>query len=329
MRLLCDEIPLTYTVTNDGTGDATNVEIIDELPAEQVTADGQNAIRIAVGNLGPGESKEYIINTRAQDTGMFRSKAHARADGGLRGESLATETVVVQPQLSISKIGPDREYIGRKVTYTITVSNIGDAPSTDTVLEDKVPGGVTNIVASHGASVRGTSIVWDLGTVGIDRSKEVTVSYIPSRPGSYTSKAMAMAYCAEGVTASVDTSIQGIPAILLEVVDLSDPIEVGQDESYLITVTNQGTEADTNILINCWVEEGSMKYISSSGTTREAFANGKVTFQPVERLEPGEKASWKVIVRALKACDCRFKVTMNSDQLGRDVMETEATRFYE
>jgi hypothetical protein len=72
-----------------------------------------------------------------------------------------------------------------------------------------------------------------------------------------------------------------------------------------------------------------MKYISSSGATKEAFANGRVTFQPLDRLDPGEKASWKVIVRGTEPCDCRFKVTMNSDQLGRDVMETEATRFYE
>lgn len=327
-RLVCDEIPLTYTVKNEGTGDATNVNIIDELPADQITEDGSSTVNIAVGTLAPGESRDYIINTRAQDTGMFRSKARVRADGGLRGESLATETIVVQPQLSISKDGPEKEYIGRKVTYTISVTNNGDAPATDTILEDKVPAGVTNIQASHNGTVRGNSIVWDLGTIGIDRSKDVSISYIPSRTGSFTSKATAMAVCAEGVTASIATSIQGIPAILLEVVDLADPVEVGQEESYLITVTNQGSEADTNIIVKCFLEPH-MKYISSSGATKEAFANGRVTFQPLDRLDPGEKASWKVIVRGTEPCDCRFKVTMNSDQLGRDVMETEATRFYE
>ena len=71
-----------------------------------------------------------------------------------------------------------------------------------------------------------------------------------------------------------------------------------------------------------------MKYISSSGATKEAFANGAVTFEPVDVLDPGEKVSWKIVVRATGVGDVRFKVTMNSDQLGRDVEETEATRFY-
>lgn len=326
-KLLCDEIPLTFVVKNQGTGIASNVEISDELPADMETMDGQKSINIAVGALQPGESKEFTIKTRARNTGTFISKAHAKADNGLRSESDATQTIVTQPTLQISKIGPEREYLGRKVDYTITVTNTGDSPATNTILEDRVPAGVTNIIVSDGGRVEGDSVTWDLGTIGIDRSRNVMVSYIPARAGTFSSQATALATCAEGVTASVDTSIKGVPAILLEVVDLSDPIEVGQDETYLITVTNQGTEADTNILIKCFVEDN-MKYISSSGATKEAFANGAITFEPVDVLDPGEKASWKVIVRATGVGDVRFKVTMNSDQLGRDVEETEASRFY-
>jgi uncharacterized repeat protein (TIGR01451 family) len=326
--LLCDEIPLTFRVENKGSGNADNVTIVDELPADLITQDGSSRVDISVGTLEPGESKEYTVITRAQDTGTFTSKAMARAEGGLRSESDITQTVVTQPELRISKTGPDHQYFGKKVTYTITVTNVGDSPSSNTVLEDKVPVGVTNIVTSNGGSIRGSSVVWDLGTIGIDRSKEVTISYVPARTGTLSSKATAMATCAEGVTAMIDTSIAGIPAILLEVIDIADPIEVGNEESYLITVTNQGTEVDTNIVIKCFLESN-MKYVSSSGSTKVAFANGTVTFNPVEKLEPGDKASWKINVRAMSPGDVRFKATMTSDELGREVMETEATRFYE
>ena len=36
----------------------------------------------------------------------------------------------------------------------------------------------------------------------------------------------------------------------------------------------------------------------------------------------------EVVVKAIKPGDVRFRVTMNSDQLTRDVEETEATKFY-
>ena len=47
------------------------------------------------------------------------------------------------------------------------------------------------------------------------------------------------------------------------------------------------------------------------------------------RMAPGEKATWTVTVKALKAGDVRFKTKMTSDQLGRPVEETEATNLYE
>ena len=327
-KTLCDDIPLTYVVKNRGTGDATNVEIIDELQGEQMTAEGGNRISIAVGTLKAGESKEYTVITRAQRTGTFSSKAMARADAGLRAESRLPATIVSQSELQISKAGPDREYLGRKVNYTILLKNTGDSPATDTVLEDKVPAGVTSIIVSDGGIVAGDKVVWNLGTIGVGKSKAVSVSYVPTMAGTYTAKATARATCAEGATVSVDTMIEGVAAILLEVVDLSDPIEVGHNETYLVTVTNQGTKADTNIRINCFLED-TMKFVSSTGETQTQATNGKIAFQPLDTLEPGDKATWKVVVQAMGAGDVRFRVTMDSDQLTRNVVETEATNFYE
>ena len=46
-------------------------------------------------------------------------------------------------------------------------------------------------------------------------------------------------------------------------------------------------------------------------------------------LAPKAKATWEVQVKSIKPGDVRFKVNMNSDQLDRDVEETESTNFYE
>ena len=45
-------------------------------------------------------------------------------------------------------------------------------------------------------------------------------------------------------------------------------------------------------------------------------------------LQPGARAEWQVVVKAVKAGDVRFKVEMTSDQLSRPVEETEATNLY-
>jgi len=283
-ELICNDIPLTYTVTNQGTGTATNVKIVDQLPQGLVTESGE--------------------------------------------QSAMTRTVVTEPVLNIIKTGPAKQYLGRRVTYTITVSNTGDTPATDTILEETLPANVTGITASHGGTVTGSKVVWRLGTIGEGDYREVTLSYTPPSSGTYYSKATATARCAEGATATLDTTIEGVAAILLEVVDVSDPIEVGQNETYLITVTNQGTKPDTNIRINCFLED-TMEFVSASGETKPWTTNGTIGFQPLESLAPGARATWKVVVRAVDGGDVRFRVTLDSDQLTRNVVETEATNFYE
>jgi len=295
-ELICNDIPLTYTVTNQGTGTATNVKIVDQLPQGLVTESGEQSVEIQVGSLGPGESREYTVMTRARQPGTFASSAVGTAAGALRVESAMTRTVVTEPVLNIIKTGPAKQYLGRRVTYTITVSNTGDTPATDTILEETLPANVTGITASHGGTVTGSKVVWRLGTIGEGDYREVTLSYTPPSSGTYYSKATATARCAEGATATLDTTIEGVAAILLEVVDVSDPIEVGQNETYLITVTNQGTKPDTNIRINCFLED-TMEFVSASGETKPWTTNGTIGFQPLESLAPGARATWKVVGR--------------------------------
>jgi uncharacterized repeat protein (TIGR01451 family) len=115
--------------------------------------------------------------------------------------------------------------------------------------------------------------------------------------------------------------------MLLEVVDVSDPIEIGQSEKYIISVTNQGSATGTNIQVSCMLEDG-MEYISSAGPTKAEIEGNKISFGALASLAPKAKAEWHVNVRAAGEGDMRFKVMLGSDQLKRLVEETESTNFY-
>ena len=111
-------------------------------------------------------------------------------------------------------------------------------------------------------------------------------------------------------------------------VDITDPVEVGQQTTYVITVTNQGSAADTNIRIVTKLP-AEQSFVTATGATN-ATANGKtITFAPLGSLAPGASTSWRVTVRADSAADSRFSVEMTSDNLTSPVNETEATNLYE
>jgi len=325
--LICDPIPAKFVVSNSGTGAAKNVVITDALPEGLTTSEGKSSMRFNAGTLGPGQSKEFSASLKASKTGKYTNKAVATSAGGAKAQATST-TVVRQPVLAITKTGPKRQYLGRSISYDITVTNKGDAPAANAVIEDTIPAGVTSTKVSSGGTVVGSKAVWRVGTIPVNGSKKVSISYTPSRAGTFSNKATASARCTDTVSASARTGVVGIPAVLLEVIDLIDPVEVGGQTTYVITATNQGSMAGTDIRIVCTLEEN-QQFVSASGATRGSAEGGTVTFAPLPSLAPKAKAVWRVVVKAVKAGDVRFTVAMNTAQLGRSVDETEATNFYE
>jgi len=326
--ILCDPIPIKLAVANTGTGAVQGVRIVDTLPEGMTTADGKTQIVFNAGTLAAGQSKEFEATLKASKTGAHINKAVATSSSGLKAEAI-TETIVRKPVLAITKTGPARPvYMGRPVTYEITVTSKGDTPATNVVLEDTIPQGVQNVKPTAGGTAAGSKVVWQLGTMAVNTSKKVSVTYTPVTPGTLSNTATVVGACADAVSATAKTRIIGIAAVLLEVVDTDDPVLIGGETTYIITATNQGGIASTNVEITASWEEA-QEYVSSSGDTQGRVEGNSVKFTPLPSLAAKAKATWKVVVRAVKPGDIRFKVMMNTAELGRSVDETEATQQYE
>ncbi|MBN2132454.1 MAG: DUF11 domain-containing protein, partial [Sedimentisphaerales bacterium] len=326
--LLCEAIPVEYTITNTGTGMAREVQIVDTLPAGMQTADGKDKVTLDVGSLLAGESRQFAVKLRAIKVGTFTNKAIASSTTGLKAESDVTVLNVRQPVLTITKSGPQRQYLGRSVAYEITVFNKGSGPARETVVEDIIPPGVTSIEATAGAQFSASKLVWELGTLEPNGSKKVRVSYVPTKEGEVVATATASAYCAEMVTDSAKTIVTGIAAPRLDVVDLEDPVEVGGTTTYVITVTNPGSAADRNIRVTCLLDER-LQYVSAAGATAGSVMGRTVNFAPLASLDIKDKATWRVVVRGARPGDALFKATMYTDSLALPVEETEATHIYQ
>ncbi len=325
--LLCDTIPITLVVSNTGTGVAQNIQVRESLPPGMKTLDGKSNIVQEIGMLKAGESREIAFTAKADRTGEFNNTATLVAEGGLQAESNTTTTFVKQPVLTITKTGPKKSYTGRNITYHIVVTNKGNGPAASTILEDVIPVNASFVNAGQGGVLSGSTITWNLGTLQPRDSRKVSVTLKDNGLGEVRNTATVKATCANPVSASVTTNVLGIAAILLEVIDLTDPIEIGDNETYEIAVTNQGSDYSTNIKITCTLED-TMQYVSFSGPTRGISDGKTVIFDSLASLAPKAKTTWKVVVKALSPGDVRFKVEMIEDCLNRPVEETEATNFY-
>jgi len=281
-----------------------------------------------VGALRSGQSRSFSAYLKATRTGTLISKARVVSSSNAQAESTGTPIAIRRPVLAVTRTSPERIYLGRPVTYEISVANRGDGPANDTVLEDTLPTGVTDIQSSPEAEVMGTKLTWTLGTIAPNSAKSVRVSYTPNAPGVLTSSLTANARAAESASATSRIAVVGIPTLRMDIVDLEDPVEVGEVVTYVITAMNDGSATDHNVRIVCELED-KLQYVSASGSSQVSLAGRTLTFAPLRSLGPTEKATWRVVTKAVRAADIRFSVTLTSDSLSRPIVETEATFLYE
>jgi uncharacterized repeat protein (TIGR01451 family) len=322
--LVCDPIPLQFVVTNSGTGTVRDVRITDTLPNGLATPDGANVIVLDAGDLAAGQSRAFDATVRASTTGEYSNTAEARDTSGLTASASAT-TIVRQPVLVVEKQGPQMRYIGRSATFKITVANTGDAPARDVVLTDALPRGLEPVTVDGGQYAE-DRVIWNLGTLPPGRARTVSLTVKGNQAGTFRNTATAEAYCARAAATAV-VEYRGIPAMLLEVVDAPDPIEIGSTVTYTIEVTNQGSAVGTNIVIEGTLPE-QLQFVSTAGPVPGTVTGQTVRFAPLASLAPKAKVTYQVVARGLQEVDARFKVTMTGDQMTSPVEETESTHVY-
>ena len=323
---VCDPIAATFTVKNTGSSTLTMVKITDSLPAGLKTADGQSSLTFDAGTLAPGASKEFKANLMAGSTGKFDNTANASCAQNVKAEAKASVTVTA-PLLAITCEAPAERFAGRPIDVCFTVANKGDRAAANTVVEVPLPAGTTFSSATAGGTVTAGKIVWNLGSIAPGASTKVCATIVRPTPGSVTATATAKSACSKDAVTACTAKVVGIPAVLLEVVDIEDPIEVGKNQTYVIKVTNQGTAPDSNVRLTFKLE-AAQDYVSGTGPTA-VTANGRtITTAPLLTLAPKAEAVYRIVVKANKAGDVRFATSLLTDKMTRPVEETESTNQY-
>ncbi len=324
--LINAKLPVNIVFRNTGEATVLNAKMVHSLPKGLLEFKGRSTIDIVIGNLNPGEKKEFPIDLKGVQTGKFETTLTAVADEGVTA-SASLATTITKPVLAIVGEAPNRRFVGRETPYDITVKNTGDAIADKMVVNLSLPDGVTLQSATEGGQAKGQEVAWNLGSLAPGASKKVTAIAVVRNIMVARAIATAEAVEAEKVEVPMVTNVAGVAGLLTTLVDINDPVPLGQETTYQITATNTGSLPSTGVKVKCILEE-SMEYINSSGATKGQIDGKVLTFEPLPGLNPQAAATWRVVVKAAKEGDVRFRVLVESDQLDRPVELFESTHFY-
>jgi len=323
--LLNEHFTYTVVVSNVGSAVARNVVMTDTLPPGIVHDSGSKTITQRMGDLVPRQASSVSIPVRAAQRGRWQNTAAANASnaGEVRDDVI---TVVATRDLAIRKTGTTETFVGKRASYTIVVSNRGDTRLTDVVVTDTAPPD-TRIAAAPGGTINGNQVTWRIASLAPGAEETLSLSLVPSRIGRFCNQASVVT--AEGLRGSAEacTIVRGLAALLIEMVDVKDPIMKGDSTSMRIRITNQGSADDRNVRLTLFFPP-ELSPSSPAGATQGRVEGTTVIFSPYPVLAPQQRIEYSVRITGRQAGDARTRAQMTSDLIRTPVTEEESTHVY-
>ena len=294
---------LTYTIalTNNGNADGT-VTVTDEIPtgttlvADSITANGSyneenktitwTDVKVEAGKTAEVSFKA-IINSDTKTSVTNK----AVIDGNKPTEEVETKIANITGAKSVDK---STAKVGDTLTYTITLTNSGNADGTVTVT-DEIPTG-TRIKDENttGYNKETNTMTWSNVEVKAGKSVELTLEVVVKDDTTDTVKNVAKIDNKE-IPEKPETKVANITGT--KTVDKTEA-KVGDTLTYTITLTNNGN-ADGTVTVTDEIPAGTT-LVEKSITNNGVESNGTITWTDVE-------------VKAGDTVEVSFKVTINSD----------------
>jgi hypothetical protein len=306
----------TVTIRNPGTGTAENVEIM--------LSEDLGGQRASVGNIQPGEERNFEVELIPGDAGSLSLEAFAKAD--TLEHSAKKEIIVRRGDLEITLDGPPAAYAGTTCIYRVKVKNVGDAIAREVLAAAVLPIGAKYIGGIESAEVVNNGLRWTIGNlpIGEERSFEIQCSY--SQAGDLKFETGVRAADDLAATHTVQTQVAALADVVLSVESPKGPLPIQEQVTYLIKVKNRGTSAGKLLQVAMQFSEG----IEPVGATGASFdiEPGQITFQPIESLDVDQEIVIRVQAIASDSGNHRFRAVLTGNDPVCEEIAQGTTRFY-
>ena len=296
-----DSIDYTITVNNIGKADAKHVVVVDRLDKGlKYVSSSHNGVYDAashtvtwVVDIGAGSSLDLTVTASAEEYGVLTNIVSV-------GDKSASVDVNVPEIIPNKTADIENPNFGDNVTYTVTVTNDGNADAKAVVVRD-VLGKDLKFVSATGTYTfdeATNTITW---TVDVDAGKTETFTVVATviNYGNVTNSLV--------VGNKTFNKNVTVPEITPDkTVDNENP-NFGDNLTYTVTVKNEGDGNATDVIIVDTLGKG-LEYVSSTGN----YDNKTNTITWKVNLASGETKTFTVVAKIVGYTDVTNEVTVGN-----------------
>ena len=296
-----DSIDYTITVNNIGKADAKHVVVVDRLDKGlKYVSSSHNGVYDEVAHtvtwvvdIAAGSSLDLTVTASAEEYGVLTNIVSV----GDKNASVDVNVPEIIPNKTADIENPN---FGDNVTYTVTVTNDGNADAKAVVVRD-VLGKDLKFVSATGNYTfdeATNTITW---TVDVDAGKTETFTVVATviNYGNVTNSLV--------VGNKTFNKNVTVPEITPDkTVDNENP-NFGDNLTYTVTVKNEGNGNATDVIIVDTLGKG-LEYVSSTGN----YDNKTNTIAWKVNLASGETKTFTVVAKIVGYTDVTNKVTVGN-----------------
>jgi uncharacterized repeat protein (TIGR01451 family) len=320
-------------VSNRGTVPLTGVGLIDKLPEGLEHASGKATLAWTVGQLGPGEARTIDYQVTARKAGRLCNRVAASGDGGLIDEAESCVVVGGQPggaappggpgpapaaapgKLTLSMTGPPQRFVNRPATFQITVTNTGPGNVGNVVITDVLPAQTTLVSASDNGRLTGNQVQWLIGTLRPGARRTVQLALQAQAAGAIVNRATATGDGGQSVPAETKTLFEGATGLTFDLDVKDNPVEVGGQTTFIVTVLNQGTAPANKVQVSVTLPD-QVQIIDANGPAKYQQQGQQVTFEPLDGLRPQTEVRYQINVKAVREGDGKARAELRGEAIG-------------
>lgn len=326
--MLGDPASQFITVSNPGTGTAHDVKVEARLSEGLEHGSRGEKLIMEVGSIGPGETRTVRLGLDAIKGGPQTINVTATSNSEAGGTATA-QVNVIAPSLKIAVDGPGLRYKGRNAKYTLTVSNDGSVANNNIRVSQVVADGFKFVSADRSGKYDPStkSVQWFLGRLEPGQNAKVVCELNATTLGDFAHTVAVLSDSGVRAEAKIETKVDGVASLTMELVDIDDPVETGVETMYEIRVKNEGSKPAAGVSIACELPAG-MQLITAKAPVDAIVEGRQILFKSLEQVAPGGQATFKIHVKGVEEGSHRMRVRMTGGGLTEPVVREEVTKVY-
>jgi len=325
---ICEEIEVAIRVANRGTGTVEAGRVRFELPEGLQSEDGEGALELEFDSIDADDSFEKKAKLRATRGGRFEIRASAEtATLSVRSRSEPFRVLDPRVELSIGDFG--QIPLGSAERVAVRIMNTGETAVEDLSIQVDDTENVDAAAFFRHDEDEDPHEEVEFDELAPGETRTLMLAVRPDEVGDVELRIVLEGRCLDGANDRIEQVVRatavGIPAARLELLDLEDPVSVGNLATYRIFVKNQGTGDELGATVRLELPE-QLEFVDGEGAAAVAEQqDGTVLLGPVERIGPGESVEWEIRARAVAAGQTHVRVSLASDATRSPVHEEEPT----